>query len=100
MTPRTRSALADLRSLADAAESADLMLMAHGIRRAARDIEADLTPVVVEQEDDGDPELAGERIDPAVFALPTMACSSRAADGSWCVRGEGHTGAHVWPLNR
>lgn len=67
MTPRTRSALADLASLADAAEAADLMLMAHGIRRAARDIEADLAPVVVEQEDDGDPEVPGERIDPAVF---------------------------------
>lgn len=71
MTPTdvTRNALADLDSTADALEAADLMLAAHSIRRAVRTLRAELSPAVVldGQEDDGDPELVGERIDPAAL---------------------------------
>lgn len=115
MTPTdaTTHALADLESTADALEAADLMLAAHSIRRAVRTLRAELSPAVVldgvrrsihenvrhawgidGQEDDGDPEVVGERIDPSVFVLPR--CGALMTGGHACRLGRGHVGSHEW----
>ena len=57
------------------------MILAHAIRRAVRALEDELAPKLADQEDDGDPELVGERIDPAVFYQPGQAAFVRKALG-------------------
>ena len=67
MNARIASALADLDSVMLGCEEADYLMLAHIIRRAVRTLRAELAPKLADQEDDGDPEVVGERIDPALF---------------------------------
>ena len=68
---RTRAALADLDSVALSAEEVGMDLVAHVIRRSVATIRAELAPKVDAQEDDGDPDVHGEWIDPTFIVRPS-----------------------------
>ena len=89
MSPAVREALADLDSAALSAEEAGHGLLAHIIQRSVRTVRAELAPKVAGQEDDGDPEVPGERIDPTVFDK----CAQVYA-GLTCTLAAGHEGLH------